>query len=144
MIRHDTGSLREHIMPGRLEHVNVTVSDPHATAGLMQRLFGWHIRWEGPAKHEGYTIHVGSEDDYVALYRAPAAYEGDGQRPPGDSYATRGGLNHIAVVVDDLDAVEAKVKAEGFTPESHADYEPGRRFYFRDADGIEFEVVSYA
>ncbi|MEM7190453.1 MAG: VOC family protein, partial [Pseudomonadota bacterium] len=24
------------------------------------------------------------------------------------------------------------------------DYEPGRRFYFADHDGIEFEVVSYA
>ncbi|HAI29601.1 MAG TPA: glyoxalase, partial [Thalassospira sp.] len=25
-----------------------------------------------------------------------------------------------------------------------ADYEPGRRFYFRDENDIEFEVVSYA
>ena len=26
---------------------------------------------------------------------------------------------------------------------NHGDYEPGRRFYFFDWDGIEFEVVSY-
>ena len=35
------------------------------------------------------------------------------------------------------------VVAAGLTPFSHADYEPGRRFYFLDPDGIEYEVVSY-
>ena len=40
--------------------------------------------------------------------------------------------------------VEAKIKALGYPTHSHADYEPGRRFYFDDENGIEFEVVSYA
>jgi len=53
-------------------------------------------------------------------------------------------LNHIGVQVDDLDATEARVIAAGLLPFSHADYEPGRRFYFLDPDGIEYEVVSYA
>lgn len=60
------------------------------------------------------------------------------------NYVTTGGLNHIGVAVDDLDAAEERVKAAGLTPTSHADYEPGRRFYFRDEDGIEYEVVSYS
>jgi catechol 2,3-dioxygenase-like lactoylglutathione lyase family enzyme len=60
-----------------------------------------------------------------------------------NNYKTIGGLNHIAVVVDDIDAMEARVRDAGFTPGSHADYEPGRRFYFDDHDGIEYEVVSY-
>ena len=34
--------------------------------------------------------------------------------------------------------------ADGLTPFSHGDYEPGRRFYFLDPDGVEYEVVSYA
>lgn len=34
--------------------------------------------------------------------------------------------------------------AAGFTPFNHGDYEPGRRFYFLDGDGIEYEIVSYA
>ena len=46
--------------------------------------------------------------------------------------------------VDDLDAAEAVVKAAGLEPFNHADYEPGRRFYFFDWDGIEFEMVSYS
>ena len=46
-------------------------------------------------------------------------------------------------MVDDLDAVEARAEALGFKPFGHGDYEPGRRFYILDEDGIEFEVVSY-
>ena len=59
------------------------------------------------------------------------------------SYDTTGALNHIGVTVDDLDAAETLVKAQGFTPVNHADYEPGRRFYFRDHDGVEYELVQY-
>ena len=33
--------------------------------------------------------------------------------------------------------------AAGLRSFSYADYEPGRRFYFLDPDGIEYEVVSY-
>ncbi|KAB2847362.1 MAG: VOC family protein, partial [Sphingopyxis terrae] len=53
-------------------------------------------------------------------------------------------LNHVGIQVDDLDAIEAKVVDAGLRPFNHGDYEPGRRFYFFDPDGIEYEVVSYA
>ena len=75
---------------------------------------------------------------YVALYRG----KGD-QVLHDDGDRACGGLNHIALVVDDLDAVEALVRNEGLTPINHANYDPGRRFYFHDTDGIEYEVVSY-
>ena len=126
-----------------LEHVNVTVSDPHRTAQMLIDLFGWHIRWEGQAMAgAGYTIHVGTDDSYVALY---SGADPDQIVPKRDaSYVTRGGLNHIGVVVDDLDAVEEKVRAMGLVPTNHASYEPGKRFYFDDPDGVEIEVISYA
>ena len=41
-------------------------------------------------------------------------------------------------------ALETRVRAEGFETYSHDDYEPGRRFYFLDNTGFEFEVVSYS
>lgn len=47
------------------------------------------------------------------------------------------------MTVEDLDAVEAKVIAAGYEPHNHGDYEPGRRFYFHDENGLEYEVVSY-
>lgn len=125
-------------MAAKLEHLNMTVSDPKATAAWIERIFGWKIRWEGPGMQTGYTVHIGSENSYVALFTYPETPD-----PKNESYRTKGGLNHWAVVVDDIEAVEARVKAEGFTPVNHADYEPGRRFYFHDTDGIEIEVVQY-
>ena len=125
-------------MPAMLEHANFTVSDPAATAAWMQKVFGWEIRWEGDAMAGGHTKHVGTKDHYVALYNP-----GKPTDSKGSSYHTLGGLNHIAVVVVDIDATEKAVQAHGFTPGNHGDYEPGRRFYFHDADGIEYEVVQY-
>ncbi len=122
-----------------LEHVNVTVKDPKATAALLCDLFGWHVRWEGPSKLGGGTVHVGTDTDYLAVYSNERVGQGGDHRG-----RTLGGLNHIGVLVDDLDAVEAKVKAAGLEPFNHDDYEPGKRFYFNDPDGIEFEVVSYS
>lgn len=126
---------------GMLEHVNITVRDPDMTAAWLCDLFGWQVRWRGAAIHGGLTVHVGTDDQYLAVYTGP----GDKTQSATDnSYLQRGGLNHVGVVVGDLDATERAVDAMGFKTHSHADYEPGRRFYFRDGDGIEFEVVSYA
>ncbi|HEX8527715.1 VOC family protein [Allosphingosinicella sp.] len=123
---------------GTLEHVNLTVSDPDRTAALMSALFGWRVRWRGPARNGGYTVHVGTEDSYLAIYRYA-----EGQAPESLGEA-EGRLNHIGVVVEDLDSAEVRVREAGYRPHSHGAYEPGRRFYFDDHDGIEFEVVSYA
>lgn len=123
-----------------LEHVNVSVRDARATAAMFVELFGWHVRWEGASIHEGYSVHVGSAESYVALYNNKG---GDPVEAAGLSYDQRAGLNHIAIVVDDLNAVEARVTARGYQAHSHADYEPGRRFYFEDTDGLMIEVVEY-
>ena len=121
-----------------IEHVNVTVSDPDRSAALLSAIFGWHERWRGPARDGGRTIHLGSDRAYVALYTGPNGQHADARYPKGEP------LNHLGIQVDDLDAVEARVRAAGLIPFSHDDYEPGRRFYFFDPDGIEYEVVSYA
>ena len=101
-----------------LEHVNL--------------VFDWRIRWEGASQDGlGYTHHVGSERSYVALYQPTEDAGGVGLR------------GHIGIVVDDLDALRGKVEAAGNTPHHFADYEPGRRFYFKGPDDLEIEVVEY-
>lgn len=125
-------------MKTHLEHLNVTVPDINATADMLVQVFDWHIRWEGASKNDGRSIHVGTQDSYIALYH-PGTPLQDAQ----NTYVRTHGLNHIGVVVDDIDAVEARVKALGLTPYSHGDYEPGRRFYFDDESGLEVEVVQY-
>jgi len=122
--------------PARLEHVNIRVSDPDRTAALLTRICGWHERWRGPSQLGGWTIHLGSETDYIALYQ--------GDNPLSGPFSKGLPLNHIGLVVDDLDAAEQAVIEAGLVPFNHGDYEPGRRFYIFDWDGIEWELVSYA
>lgn len=122
-----------------LEHLNYTVTDPDKSAAFFCEVFGWKIRWAGAAISGGRSVHVGDDDSYLALYTPPGDLD-----QPHNSYGQIGGLNHVGIVVNDLDAIEAKVSAAGYTPHNHGDYEPGRRFYFDGPDGIEVEVVSYA
>ena len=121
-----------------LEHVNFTVSDPDKTAAMLCELFDWKIRWAGASLGEGRSVHVGTQDNYVALYSPANSIEQD-----YDNYAMRGGLNHIGIVVDDFEATLMRIQKAGYKTHNHSDYEPGQRFYFNDHDGIEFEVINY-
>ncbi|MHA7818918.1 MAG: VOC family protein [Erythrobacter sp.] len=127
---------------GRIEHANITVTDPERSAALLGNLLGWEERWRGPSQLGGDTIHVGEAGnggDYIALYTNDEVRADSSRR-----YAKGQPLNHIGLIVDDLDAAEHVVLDAGLETFSHGDYEPGRRFYFFDWDGIEFEIVSYA
>ncbi len=119
-----------------LEHVNLTVSNPDESARMLASIFGWHERWRGPAGDGGSTIHCGSDACYVALYTGADGLHAQARYPKGAP------LNHLAIVVNDIDDTERRVVALGLEVFSHDDYDPGRRFYFFDRDGIEYEVVS--
>jgi len=119
---------------GQLEHANITVTDPDRSAKLFEQLCDWHERWRGSSQLGGRTIHVGNDTTYLAIYTNERAKGGYVKGVP---------LNHIGLLVDDLNAAEKVVAECGLQPFGHDDYEPGRRFYFFDWDGIEFEVVSY-
>jgi catechol 2,3-dioxygenase-like lactoylglutathione lyase family enzyme len=121
-----------------IEHVNIAVSNPEKSAAMLIDLFDWHIRWNGKAQMGGETIHVGNEQFYLAVYAMALGAEEVLHHKKGAP------LNHIGIVVDNLDEVERRVIAQGLTPFGHGDYEPGRRFYFFDRDGIEYEIISYA
>jgi catechol 2,3-dioxygenase-like lactoylglutathione lyase family enzyme len=118
----------------KLEHVNLTVSNTARMVALLSDLCGWHVRWEGPSMNNGHTVHIGSDEAYLALYTNDQALGGYSKGQP---------LNHVGLQVEDLAAAEKIVIGAGLKPFGHDDYEPGQRFYFFDWDGIEFEVVSY-
>lgn len=122
---------------GTLEHANLSVTQPERSAQLLKQMLGWEERWRGESQMGGRTIHVGEPENgqaYIALYT--------GDHVKGD-YSKGQPLNHVAFVVDDLDGAERVVAAAGLKPFGHDDYDPGKRFYFFDWDGIEFEIVSY-
>ena len=118
---------------GQIEHVNISVSDIERSAAFFEKLLGWKPRWRGRTMDGGETIHVGDFATYLALHTGGAV----------QGHSDRGVLNHVGLLVDDLAAADQVVQDHGMKPFGHDDYEPGRRFYFFDWDGIEFEVVSY-
>ena len=122
----------------RLEHVNVSSPNPQQTSNWMEKVFDLQILWQGETVDNGYTIHIGNADSYFAIY-----IPGLKITPYQRCYSMSGHVNHIGIVVDDLDEIERCVKSVGFETHIHADYEPGRRFYFYDDTGLEIEVVSY-
>ena len=83
----------------------------------MQAVFGWRIRWQGPALESGFTLNIGKEAQCLTLY-CPA----DLQKTPSDPNGFLGGLTHIGVCVRDLVACEARVKKARFTLRAHAEY----------------------
>lgn len=119
----------------RLEHVNISVTDRERLAALLERLTGWHRRWEGPSLDNGRSIHLGDETAYVAIHTSPRIKGGFVKSVP---------MNHIGIAVDDLAVAQATVADAGLKPFNHGTYSPGpRSFYFFDWDGIEWEVVYY-
>jgi catechol 2,3-dioxygenase-like lactoylglutathione lyase family enzyme len=122
-----------------LEHVNLTVSDLDRSIDFYGRLLGLEVRWRRAADGDlPAAAHVGDARHYIAMFEAP----GESARSRVD-YDTVG-LNHFGFVVDDLDAARARLEELGIEPHHDADYEPGRRFYLLDPDGIEVELVEYA
>lgn len=122
-----------------LEHVNLTVSDPEHTAAWLCKIFDWKIRWRGPSMDDGFTVHVGTDTQYLALYS-----QGKPPETLKPRYKNGESLNHICLLVDDLADAKTKVEVAGFNIWAEQTYEPGSRFYFFDQDGIEYEIVSYA
>jgi len=120
-----------------LEHANITVKNPDEIAQCFANLFGWKVRWSGASKDNGYTVHVGNQECYVALYTNDKL----GKNCGNANHA--GHLNHIGVVVEDLDAAISLAKRAGLEPFDFGEYEPGRRFYFMLEDTLEIEIISY-
>lgn len=121
-----------------LEHTNLTVSDPDQSAKTLCDIFNWTIRWSGVSMDEGYTVHVGTDNSYIALYTNNKT-----RAPKKADHSVIKNINHIGIVVENIELTEQRVLEKGFETINHADYEPGRRFYFLCEDDLEIEVISY-
>ena len=121
-----------------LEHVNVTVSDVERSAEFYCELLGVRVRWRGKNTSGADAVHVGDDQSYVAFFQGDG--DGNGRTPPD---YTSVGLNHFGFVVNSLDDAKRTLANFGLTPHAEQDYEPGRRIYFFDHDGVEVELVEY-
>jgi len=120
-----------------LEHVNMSVANLDQTIGFYQDLLGLKVRWRGITPSGLNAAHIGDERNYLALFEIG---EHERKRASYDEL----GLNHFGFVVDDLDNAKRKLLALNVEPTMEADYEPGRRLYFLDPNGVEVELVQYS
>lgn len=120
-----------------IEHINLTVENPDQLATLFCELFDWRVRWSGPSKDHGYTVHVGSDKRYMALYSHSNLLT---TKP---NHFRQGTVNHIGLVVNDGDSMEQTILAKGYETMSHNDYGVCKSFYFMADDTLEIEIVCY-
>jgi catechol 2,3-dioxygenase-like lactoylglutathione lyase family enzyme len=120
----------------RIEHANISVNDVEASTRFYIDLFGGRVRWEGITELGLRAAHIGDDNTYLALFEASTK-----GRAPEDYTAT--GFNHLGFEVEDLDSYQARLEKMGVSVTREESYEPGRRLYFYDPDGIEIELVEY-
>jgi catechol 2,3-dioxygenase-like lactoylglutathione lyase family enzyme len=122
----------------KLEHANLSVQHTDEMERFLLAAFPDFRRRGGGLDGQGRPWrHVGNDQFYVALQTVPD----NGGRTP---YGNVTGLNHLGWEVDDLPALEARLKAAGFEPNLTADEHPARnRRYFYDPDGNDWEFVQY-
>ncbi|MEE2859423.1 MAG: VOC family protein [Pseudomonadota bacterium] len=63
-----------------------------------------------------------------------------------EPYDLGDGYGHVAFSVEDVDALHARLEAEGLSPRNLVDFAPGgeviaRFFFIKDPDGYEIEVL---
>lgn len=107
---------------GALDYVELPVSDIAAVKAFYAAVFGWRFTDYGP--------------DYVA-FEAPGGREGGFNA--GRKAATSAGPL-VVLYANDLEAMEAKVRAAGTKILSRHEFPGGRRFHFRDPSGNEIAV----
>lgn len=122
----------------RLEHANLSVHDMDATVKfILTALPHFRIRG-GDNSGRNEWVHVGTDATYICVNHSPKG-ESLKRHPYYDV-----GVNHFAFVVDDVDAVVARLEAAGYPEAPGAEVSEWRhRHYFHDPDGMQWEFVQY-
>ncbi len=129
--------------PNRLEHLNVTLTDlDRATRALQAIVPEWSVRGDGRYDDgQGRLLqwrHVGDDFQYLSLY----------ETPPGRTLHAGGSgvaFNHLALVVDDLDAALARLKAIDI-PLDHIGGSTAHRrsaYVVIEPERLQIELVAY-
>ncbi|MBZ5628595.1 MAG: VOC family protein [Acidobacteriia bacterium] len=127
-------------MAVRLEHANLTVNDIEGMIRFLQTAFPeFRVRGEGISQAGDRWVHVGTDVTYIAL--SQARVETDTRFKP---YSGAPGVNHLAYVVDDVQALRSRLAAAGYKDSTPPNAHPHRtRQYFYDSEGNDWEFVQY-
>lgn len=124
----------------KLEHVNLQVRQIQALVDFLLCAFPeFTIRHDSGVDDPERWLHVGNENYYVAL--SLASQDAKESRV---LYSSTPGYNHFGFVVDDLDALRARLLQAGYEENTIYNNHPARkRAYFFDAERNDWEFVEY-
>ena len=124
-----------------LEHANITVPDVDAAIAFLKTIDPtMKVRRDEVPESGRRWAHVGNDRAYIALQ---AATPGHAPEEPKETYVNFG-INHLAWVVADHDAVIQRLEAAGYERGIEVEPHPHRkRAYFYDHAGLEWEILEY-
>ncbi|MBL4706443.1 MAG: VOC family protein [Flavobacteriales bacterium] len=125
-----------------LEHANISVpSIDEAIAFLKLIAPDFDLRQDDSSGEDPPRwVHFGTSDSYIALQAIDPRHQ---PKKPLRTYINYG-INHLALVVEDFDAVESRLLENGYQKGIAIEDEPFRkRAYFFDHAGFEWEIVQY-
>ena len=124
-----------------LEHANMTVPDVDAAIAFLKAIDPtFTVRHDETPPGSYRWVHIGTDHCYVALQAPHLDSDPQDARRPYKDF----GVNHLSWVVDDLDAVVARLDAQGYRKGIGVEPHPYRkRAYYHDFAGFEWEIVEY-
>ena len=127
----------------KIEHANITVPDIDAAIKFLKVIAPDFSVRKDSTDPRGYRwAHIGNDEYYFAL-EAPHQANADSRRQL-QTYQNYG-INHIALVVPNIEEIEEKLIIEGYRKGIATPVEKFRKraYYFDDA-GFEWELVEYS
>jgi len=97
------------------------------------------MRFDGTDPQGVRWVHFGTDDTYIALTQS-TGQPSERWKP----YTFMPGVNHLAYVVEDVEALHGRLQAAGYQESTPPNRHPYRkRVYFYDLDGNDWEFVQY-
>ncbi len=126
----------------KIEHLNITVPNIDEAIKFIQIVApDFKVRKDVKPPSSYRWTHIGNDEYYFALQEPHLGSEPDSPRKTYKNY----GVNHIAIVVDDLLKVESDLVKHGYKRSIDTPIEKHRkRLYFFDNFGFEWELIEYS
>lgn len=129
------------VMMTRIEHFNITVPDIDAAIDFLKTVAPDFIVRKDSTPSDSYRwVHIGNDECYIALQEAHLDAEPIKQLQSYKNY----GVNHIGLIVSNVDEVEERLIKNGYKKGIETRIEKFRkRIYYYDSAGFEWEFVEY-
>ena len=127
----------------RIEHANITVPDIDAAIRFLKIVAPDFLvrRDEKKSGSNPYRwAHIGNDEFYIALQEPHLMESPTSGSTPYENL----GVNHLALIVHDVDEIEKRLIREGYQKSIDAPLEKFRkRIYYYDNEGFEWELIEY-